>query len=101
MGLFSKLFRQSRSHASQLEFSMGAPLAHTCAKCGKKLHAGTGAIVMGGMEMVEHMARRAMQCPSCRQVFCSGCSLRADEALGRPKGATDFTCPFCRTSGIA
>lgn len=92
MGMFSNLFRKS---------SMGAPLKYQCARCGKRLHAGTGALLVGRTELLEHMSKKALQCPACGKIFCGDCSIQSDKELGRPKGATDFTCPFCRTTGIA
>ena len=80
---------------------MGAPLKYQCASCGKKLHAGTGALLIGGAELIEHISKRGHQCPACLKIFCGDCSIIADKELGRPKGATDFTCPFCREAGIS
>jgi len=94
MSIFSKLFGPRKGH------SLGAPLEYKCALCGKMLHGGTGGIVVGGMEAMEHLFKRAKQCPSCGKIFCGRCSIETDKRLGRPQGAVDYTCPFCRASGI-
>lgn len=84
-----------------MDQSMGAPLKYKCESCGKMLHGGTGGIVSGGMEALAHLFKRAKQCPSCGKVFCGDCSIQADKKLGRPEGATDYSCPFCRRAGIS
>jgi len=81
--------------------SAGAPLEFRCASCGKMLHGGTGGTVLGGIEVVTHMFMRAKRCPCCGKIFCGECSIKADNRLGRPEGAVDYTCPFCRTTGIS
>jgi len=80
--------------------SMGASLEYKCACCGELLHGGSGGIIVGGMGALDHMRKRAKRCPSCSKIFCGKCSIEADDRLGRPQGAIDYTCPFCRTSGI-
>jgi hypothetical protein len=80
--------------------SMGAPLEYKCERCGDMLHGGTGGILFGGVEVMEHMFKRAKRCSSCGKIFCGKCSIEADEEFGRPQGAVDYTCPFCRTTGI-
>jgi DNA-directed RNA polymerase subunit RPC12/RpoP len=95
MGFLRRLFGKGETH------SLGAPLEYECARCGTMLHGGTGGIVVGeGMEVIEHLIKRAKQCPSCGKIFCGKCSLEVDEELGKPEGAVDFTCPFCRRTGI-
>jgi hypothetical protein len=81
--------------------SLGAPLEFKCARCGDMLHGGTGHTVSGGMEVLDHIRKRAKRCPSCGKIFCGKCSIEVDQELGRPPGAVDFTCPFCRTTGIS
>jgi hypothetical protein len=39
--------------------SLGAPLEYQCARCGKMLHGGTGGMVSGGMEVLDHLFKRA------------------------------------------
>jgi hypothetical protein len=39
--------------------SLGAPLEYKCARCGKMLHGGTGGLVSGGMEVLDHLFKRA------------------------------------------
>ncbi len=95
MSLWEKIFGSRQKH------SFGAPLEHKCEQCGKALHTGTGLSIAGGMGVLDHIMKRALQCPNCLRIFCGLCSKETDEKLGRPKGATEFVCPFCRTGGIA
>jgi DNA-directed RNA polymerase subunit RPC12/RpoP len=83
------------------DYSMGAPLQYKCARCGKMLHGGSGMTLFGGMDVLEHILKRAKRCPSCGKIFCGQCSVEVENQLGKPKGAVDFTCPFCRTTGIS
>lgn len=98
MGVFSRLF--GRGKAESPKESLGVPLEYKCALCGKMLHGGSGGMVSGGMEVLQHMFKRAKRCPSCGKIFCGQCSIETDNKQGRPQGAVDFTCPFCRTTGI-
>lgn len=106
MGIFAKLFGKTDrkaplSSASASRSSMGAPLQYQCTRCGKQLHAGTGQILVGGAELLDHVSKRAHQCPACLKIFCGDCSFQSDKELGRPNEATGYSCPFCRTTGIA
>src|ERR1043166_3137408 len=105
MGILTKLFGKSSRKApssptSASRSSMGAPLQYQCTRCGKRLHAGTGQILVGGAELLDHVFTRVHQCPACLRNFCGDCSLQSDKELGRPNKATSYTCPFCRTTGI-
>lgn len=76
-----------------------------CARCGTELHEGSNAIISAQghdniMNVFEYSWKKALRCPKCRKIFCGECSIRVDEELGRPDGAVDYTCPFCRTTGI-
>jgi uncharacterized protein with PIN domain len=57
-------------------------------------------MLMGGMDVLSHMFKKAKRCPSCGKIFCGKCSIEVDEKLGKPPGAVDFSCPFCRATGI-
>jgi len=102
MSWFSALFgrKKKASGGEGKTHSLGAPLEYKCALCGQMLHGGTGGIVMGGLEVTDHLFKRAKRCPNCGKVFCGKCSIETDNKLGRPAGAVDYTCPFCRTTGI-
>ena len=100
MSILDRLFGRGNTGANEAH-SMGVPLEYKCARCGKMLHGGTGALVTGGMEVMEHMFKRAKKCPACGKIFCGKCSIESDKELGRPKGAIDYTCPFCRATGIS
>lgn len=81
-------------------FSMGVPLEYKCERCGQMLHGGSGGTLFGGAEVLGHMFKKAKQCPACGKIFCGNCSIEVDNQIGRPQGAEDYTCPFCRRSGI-
>ena len=91
----------SRPPGHRSSHDMGATLGYACERCGEMPHGETTGIVhRRGTEAVNHMLRRVEQCPSCARIFCRRCSIRADIVTGRPEGAVDFTCPFCRAMGI-
>jgi hypothetical protein len=81
--------------------SMGTPLTLRCERCNKQLHSGSGGLLIGGADVFSHLLLKAKQCPSCGKIFCGQCSIEVDETLGKPAGASDFSCPFCRRTGIS
>jgi hypothetical protein len=82
MGIFDR-FKKS---------SFGAPLNISCARCGMKLHGGTGAILMGTLsdDVIELISRRASICRSCQQPYCPECCYQAGKRKGR-----SAACPRC------
>jgi hypothetical protein len=67
MGLFSRLFKRS---------SYGAPMKYSCKLCGKKLHGGTGGMLVGTREQTtEHIMTRVYFCTACKETYCPECSM--------------------------
>ena len=102
MSWFSALFggkKKGPETGGQTQ-SLGAPLQYKCEMCGQMLHGGTGLTLIGGLSLMDHLAKRAKRCPSCGKFFCGKCSIETEHRMGRPKGAVDFTCPFCGRTGI-
>lgn len=56
MSILDRLFGQGNTGANETH-SMGASLEYECARCGKMLNGGTGATVIGGMEVMEHCSK--------------------------------------------
>lgn len=82
MGFFSRLF---------VKQSMGAPFKYKCARCGQRLHNGTGGTISGGIEVLEHMNKKLEYCTVCKEIYCKECCYQA----GRRKGVNEFLCPNC------
>ncbi len=84
-----------------MNYSINVPFQYKCERCGTMLHGSSGGLVTGpAEEVIEYVRKKVKRCPACGKIFCGKCSIEVDKELGRPQGAVDFTCPFCRKTGI-